>query len=271
LELRQSQETQRWILVILCAVVLLAAVQTGNTSSAQSAAKTAIRDRGIRTDRRVYSKPPLPQLPRAGGKVVDPVFGTEILRVTDEADGPAPGLGTYYSHWPTFNANNTRLLIRKGHTGDAILKTFDPVNYAIGAGREILPYHHPQGFGLSWESSIWSHSHPEVLYTFANDLKGGMRLYAYNVARKEFRLLKNFSLLSRGRPDYLHQMNMSADDDVFSWSRMRKDHSGPIAFLVWRRSTDKVLFETKSTLTRADIGSTFRLTSLCVTVVRCSF
>jgi len=248
LELRQSQETQRWILVILCAVVLLAAVQTGNTSSAQSAAKTAIRDRGIRTDRRVYSKPPLPQLPRAGGKVVDPVFGTEILRVTDEADGPAPGLGTYYSHWPTFNANNTRLLIRKGHTGDAILKTFDPVNYAIGAGREILPYHHPQGFGLSWESSIWSHSHPEVLYTFANDLKGGMRLYAYNVARKEFRLLKNFSLLSRGRPDYLHQMNMSADDDVFSWSRMRKDHSGPIAFLVWRRSTDKVLFDTPNTM-----------------------
>jgi hypothetical protein len=211
-------------------------------------ANSEIADGGIKTDRRVYRKPPLPQLPRAGGKFIDPVFRSEIIRITDEADGPAPGLGTYYSHWPTLNANNTRLLIRKGHTGDAILKTFDPVNFTVGAGREALPYHYPQGFGLSWESSIWSRSDPEVLYTFANDLKGGMRLYAFNVRRKEFKLLKDFSFLSRGRPDYLHQMNMSADDDVFSWSRSRTGHNGPVAYLVWRRSTDKVLFDTPNTM-----------------------
>jgi uncharacterized SAM-binding protein YcdF (DUF218 family) len=201
---------------------------------------------GLKTDRRVYRKPPLPPLPRAGGKFIDPVFGTEIMRATDESDGPAPGLGTYYSHWPTFNADNTRLLIRNGHNGNAIVKTFDPGNFRLGAGREILPTEYPRGFGVSWESSIWSHRDPEVIYTFANDLKGGMRLYAYNVARKEFKLVKDFGFLSRGRPDYLHGMNMSADDDVFSWSHMRS--GDPIAYLVWRRSTDKVLFDTPNTM-----------------------
>lgn len=221
------------------------------TETAHAAAlESAWQDRsGPKTDRGVYRKPPLPRLPRAGGKFIDPVFGTEIMRATDEADGPAPGLGTYYSHWPTFNANNTRLLIRKGHTGDAIIKTFDPVNFRIGLGREILPTEYPSGFGVSWESAIWSHSDPEVIYAFANDLKGGMRLYTYNVVRKEFKLLKDFSFLSKGRPDYLHQMNMSADDDVFSWSHMRTGHNGdPVAYLVWRRSTDKVLFDTPNTM-----------------------
>lgn len=221
------------------------------TETAHAATETTEpQDRSaLKSDRNVYRKPPLPQLPRAGGKFIDPVFGTEIMRATDESDGPAPGLGTYYSHWPTFNADNTRLLIRKGHSGDAILKTFDPVNFRLGAGREVLLTEYPRGFGLSWESSIWSHNNPEVIYTFANDLKGGMRLYAYNVVGKKFTLLKDFSFLSRGRPDYLHQMNMSADDDVFSWSHMRTGHNGdPVAYLVWRRSTDKVLFDTPNTM-----------------------
>jgi len=220
------------------------------TSQAASLESTEPQDRsGLKTDRNVYRKPTLPPRPRAGGKFIDAVFGTEIMRATDETDGPAPGFGTYYSHWPTFNADNTRLLIRKGHTGDAIVKTFDPVNFRLGSGRDILPLEYPSGFGVSWESSIWSHSDPEVIYAYANNLKGGMRLYAYNVVRKEFKLLKDFSALSRGRTDYLHQMNMSAGDDVFSWSRMRTGNNGvPIGYLVWRRSADRVLFDTPNTM-----------------------
>jgi uncharacterized SAM-binding protein YcdF (DUF218 family) len=211
-------------------------------SSPVVAARTAQRSTGpgIKTDRGVYRKPPPPPRPRAGDKFIDPVFGTEIMRATDESDGPAPGLGTYYSHWPTFNANNTRLLIRKGHSGDAIIKTFDPVNFKIGAGRDVLPLEYPQGFGLTWESSIWSHSNPEVIYTFANNRKGGMRLYAYNVARKAFKLLKDFSSIARGR-DYLQQMYMSADDDVFCWLLQRVGNDEPYAYLVYRHSTNRIL------------------------------
>lgn len=203
----------------------------------------------IKTDRRIYRKPPLPRLPRGGGTFNDPIFGTEIMRATDESDGPAPGLGTYYSHWPTFNLDNTRLLIRQGETGRAIVKSFDPVNFKISPGHEYLPIEYPLHFSLSWESAIWSHNDRDVIYTFCNDFKGGMRAYAYNVARKTFKLLKDFSSLSHGQPDYLHQMNMSADDDVFSWSHMRVGRNGePLAYLVWRRSTDKVLFDVPNTM-----------------------
>jgi len=170
------------------------------------------------------------------------------MRATDESDGPAPGLGTYYSHWPTFNANNTRLLIRQGVNGNAILKTFDPVSFRIGATREQLPTEYPRNFALSWESAIWSHTNPDLLYAFSNDLKGAMRLYAYNVARRDFTLLKEFSSLSHGLPEYLNQMNMSTDDDVFSWSRMRKGRDAPVAYLVWRRSTNKILADVPNTM-----------------------
>lgn len=199
---------------------------------------------GLKTDRRVYRTSPLPR-PRAGEKFIDPVFGTEIMRATDEADGPAPGLGTYYSHWPTFNANNTRLLIRKGHTGDAILKTFDPMKFKLGAGREVLPLEYPSGFGLSWESSIWSHSDPDVVHTFANDRKGGMRLYAYNVARKEFKLVKDLSSIARGR-DFLRQMYVSADDDVFCWLLARVGLDEPLGYVVYQRSTNRILYNNPS-------------------------
>jgi hypothetical protein len=203
---------------------------------------------GIKTDRRIYRKPPLPALPRAGGTFRDPVFGTEIMRVTDESECPAPGCGTYYPHWPTFNVDNTRLLVRQGESGNAFVKTFDAANFSVGAGHTQLPIEYPRGFTLSWESSIWSHTDPDVIYTFSNDFKGGMRLYAYNVASKSFKLVKDFGSISRG-PDFLHQMNMSADDDVFSWSHMRVGRDGvPLAYLVYRRSTDKILFDVPNTM-----------------------
>jgi hypothetical protein len=219
-----------------------------NEASESSEAGSDTGQPQIRTDRRIYRKPALPKLPKAGGTYIDPVFGTEIMRATDEGDGAAPGLGTYYSHWPTFNADNTRLLIRKGDSGDAILKTFDPENFKIGAGREVLPTEYPRDFTLSWESSIWSHKDPDIIYTFGSDSKGGMRLYAYNIRKRAFALVKDFRSISNGH-DYLHQMNMSADDDVFSWSLMREGRNGvPLAYLVWRRSTDKILFKTENTM-----------------------
>jgi hypothetical protein len=204
-------------------------------------AASGIGGTGIKSDRGVYPKPPLPHLPRAGGKFFDPVFGTEIMRATDEADGAAPGLGTYYSHWPTFNRDNTRLLIRKGETGVAIIKTFDPSTFTIGKGFVTLPTAMPGGGGPNWESSIWSNSNPDLIYTFPNYYDGRMGLYTYNVASKTFRLVKDLSSLSRGK-DYLRQMYMSADDDVFCWLHMRAGTDGAVSYLVYKRSTDRVIY-----------------------------
>jgi hypothetical protein len=213
---------------------------------------TASFDRGsarIRTDRNVYVEPPLPALPRAGGKIIDPVFGTEIMRVTDETDGASPGLGTYYSHWPTFNSNNTRLLIRKGVTGEAILKEFDPVNFRLSPGYTTLPNSLPGGGGPSWESSIWSNIDPDLIYTFSGYYYGGMKLYSYNVRTGSFQLLKDFAHLSGGN-DYLKQMYMSSDDDTFCWLHHRAgvNDGEPIAYIVYRRSTDQVLYHNSATV-----------------------
>ncbi|MDQ2920432.1 MAG: hypothetical protein M3R52_02275 [Acidobacteriota bacterium] len=197
---------------------------------------------GIKTDRRVYPEPPLLALPRAGGKFNDPVFGTEIMRATDETDGPAPGLGTYYSHWPTFNRNNTKLLIRRGVTGEALIKDFNPVNFQIGSSR-TLPNSLVGGGGPNWESSIWSNIDPNIIYTFSGYYYGGMKLYAFNITTWNFTLIKDFSSLSGGN-DYLRQMYMSADDDVFCWLQQRAgvNDGDPIFYVVYKRSTDTVLF-----------------------------
>jgi hypothetical protein len=237
-----------WFLTIVVLLLLLSTCSNKPAANYSHTATETAPQGQLKTDRGIYRKPPLPRLPPAGGKFNDPVFGTEIMRVTDERDGPAPGLGTYYPHWPTFNVNNTLMLIRKGETGNAIVKRFDPVNFAVGPERE-LPIEYPTGYSLSWESAIWSHSDPDVIYTYANNFKGGMHVYTYNVAHGTFKLIKDLSSLSRGQPDFLHQMNLSADDNVFSWSHMRVGRNGePLAYLVWRKSDDRVLFDTPNTM-----------------------
>jgi hypothetical protein len=229
----------RSFLYILLFASLLSTCFFGTQSAhAQSSAP------GIKTDHKVYAEPPLPVLPRAGGKFIDPVFGTEIMRATDEADGAAPGLGTYYSHWPTFNCNNTKLLIRKGETGEAIIKDFDPVNFRLGTGYVTLPSSFlGAAGGPNWESSIWSSNNPNLIYTFPNYYDGCLRLYSYNIASKTFKLIKDFKALSGGK-DFLKQMYMSVDEDVFCWLHQRAgvNDGEPIAYIVYRRSTDKVLY-----------------------------
>lgn len=65
----------------------------------------------IKTDRDYYPILPRPALPPAGGKFCDPTFGTQIMRVTDENTVPGGGAGTSYSYYPTFNSDNSRLLV----------------------------------------------------------------------------------------------------------------------------------------------------------------
>src|SRR5688572_3996162 len=62
----------------------------------------------IKTDYGVYPAPAVtPALPAAGQTLIDPVFGTKILRVTGPADGNDNI--TAYSYWPSFNRNSTRI------------------------------------------------------------------------------------------------------------------------------------------------------------------
>ncbi|MCA1619135.1 MAG: hypothetical protein LC795_07460 [Acidobacteria bacterium] len=111
--------------LLTCALTFAAAAAL--LSSAQTASARTPAAQSVRT---VFPEPALPALPAAGGTFRDPVFGTEVMRVTDARDGKLNG--TFYPHWPTLNADSTRLLVKRYETGDAVY-SFDPVNFKLGA------------------------------------------------------------------------------------------------------------------------------------------
>ncbi|MCA1633278.1 MAG: hypothetical protein LC802_06040, partial [Acidobacteria bacterium] len=203
---------------------------------------------GVKTDRNVYAEPPLPALPAAGGKYRDPVFGAEIMRVTDERECPAPGCGTYYSQWPTFNADSTLMLIRNGVNGAAMIKRFDPSSFTLlGTLRANLPTL-PDGSSLEWQGAMWSQTDPDLIFVHVNGYspsyaQTGLKVYGYRPSTNSFTLIKDFApQLAPGQPDYLFEMHVDARDEVFTFMHKRVGMgSEPLFFIVWKRSTDTVL------------------------------
>lgn len=181
---------------------------------------------GIKRDYGTYPVPPPPPLPAAGGTVIDPTFGTTIMRLTDENDGP--GCINSYSYWPTFNLDNTRLLIFSGVS--PLLYRFDPVNFKI---LDKLVW----TTTLRWEDAIWSGTDPDVLY--AHDF--GMHLFTYNVATQTSTQIADLSSLYRNG-DYLWQMSKSiTNDNIFAFTR-RDARYNVVGYLVWQRDINQVIY-----------------------------
>lgn len=214
---------------------------------------------------KVYPEPPLPALPRAGGKFHDPTFGNEIMRATDERDDKV-GLSTYYSHWPTFNSDNTLILVRKA-SGEALIKRFDAKGFAVGAGLQAGPVNIPGkgSVSVNFESAIWHPSNPNLIYCFTGYRDGGMHFYAYNIITRRYTMVKDFSSLG-GPNDYLSRMTMSADGDVFAWSKQSvgRGDENPTHFIIWRKSTDQILshIATKGILDKVGLDKSGRYASI---------
>src|ERR1044072_6381977 len=150
---RLSPSTLRLFLTILFALTLIPAI----TGTLAARAQTL----GYITDRGVYPEPPLAEPSAAGQTYRDPTFGTQIMRVTDSSDCPAPGCGTWYSNWPTFNADNTRLLIRRGESGDMFIRAFDPVGFTLGPILRVNPI--VGGTIPNWKGGTASRPDPDLL------------------------------------------------------------------------------------------------------------
>src|SRR5438477_13148756 len=103
----------------------------------------------IKHDYGTYPVPPAPPLPAAGGTIIDPTFGTTIMRLTDANDGP--DCINSYSYWPTFNVNSTRLLVYSEVV--PLLYRFDPVNFKT-LDKVIW------STSLRWDDAIWSGGDP---------------------------------------------------------------------------------------------------------------
>jgi hypothetical protein len=148
------------------------------------------------------------------------------MRLTDENDGP--GCINSYSYWPTFNLDNTRLLVFSGVS--PLLYRFDPVNFKI---LDKLVW----TTTLRWEDAIWSGTDPDVLY--AHDF--GMHLFTYDVATQTSTQIADLSPLYRNG-DYLWQMSKSiANDNIFAFTR-RDARYHVVGYLVWQRDINQVIY-----------------------------
>jgi hypothetical protein len=190
----------------------------------------------VKTDFAVYLQPPAPKLPKAGETFADPVFGTTLMRVTDETDGDSQNA---YSYWPSFNKDSTLFHIQT-RTGGAVLFHFDPKTFRI-TGREPLFARDPAfPSGINWEDCVWSGTDPKALYGV-----GGPVVAFYNVETKKFTVVRDFSKELPGQ--YVAQMSKSIDDNVFAFTTKKTKNYEETGYLVWRRDTDKVLLRVETT------------------------
>ena len=185
------------------------------------------------TDRKVYREPPLPTLPKAGETFVDPVFGTTLLRVTDERDGKS--CHNAYAYWPTFNRNTTWFHINR--SGTPWLYAFDAGKLKIADSGPLFPKNIPAG-RPNWEDAVWSGTEPDVLLCHS-----GLNLWSFNVKTKQYTLVKNFAKeFPEPKGAAVAQMTVSIDDEVFAF---KLKGPGPkwavLRWAAWRRNDDRML------------------------------
>lgn len=188
----------------------------------------------------IYGEPGLPSLPRAGATIIDPVFGTPVLRLTDGSDGNSD-VQVQYSYWPTFNKDSTRLVVVAQYEANrSVFYTFDP-NTMTATRDHVLTSPPSSGWLMDRSDVIWSGTDRDVIYGH-NDVH---MLWTYNVAFRQYALIKDFSahVVSGGG---LYQMSKSLDDDVFGFT-LTNSAGAYVGYLVWKRSTDQILLKQMST------------------------
>lgn len=183
----------------------------------------------VKTDFGVYKEPALPSLPSSGSKIVDPTFGTTILRLTDGRDGSTDAM-VGYSNLPSFNKDNTYVMaVEQLGQKRAKFYTFDPVSFSSGSGFVLSkPPSGLQEYGL-----IWSGVNRQVTFGV-----GQNKIWQVDVSTQQSTLVKD--LTSYGAGGYLTQMSKSLNDDVFGASVVNGSGS-TVGYIVYKRSTDTVL------------------------------
>ena len=204
----------------------------------------------IKTDYGIYVEPKLPELPPAGGVLIDHVFGSTILRLTDASDGA--DCQVQYSYWPTFSRNNDYVLAQCWVGGIATLAIwrFDPVSFSRAA--RIPPVPTSSGWPISPSDAIWSGLDSEVVFGHPVNAQ---TINATHVRSGVNETLKDMSgELPPGGA--LRQMSKSIDDNVFAFS---VDVSGRLyGYVVWRRDTDTVFLQQDLDVDEVQVDKTGR-------------
>lgn len=195
---------------------------------------------GLSSSTSTFTEPTLPTLPAAGGKLIDPTFGTTILRVTDASnatsnDAEIRGAGVVYSYITALNANSTRLYVLTNPTGTykrATFFTFNPVAFSAGASGTLLASALSNNVQEYW--MLWHPTHPDLIYSLVN---GGYGIYETNVASDTTTSIKALTGLGHTGGS-AQQLSLSEDGDVFAGSFTGGSTDG---WWVWKRSTNTML------------------------------
>jgi len=177
------------------------------------------------------SKPaPAVSFPAAGGTYTDPVFGTQIIRVTDASHGTH--CTHSYSYWPALNATNTLLLLTCDYSPK--IYKFDPSTDTVTPNGLLWGSDGPH---VQAEGATWSLVNPEKI--FAVDAVG-LRLWRINTnfrGASGYRLIRDFSD-KFDSSEMLEQMTMSEDENVFAFRIVSRADGSQIDSAVWVRDTD---------------------------------
>ncbi|HEV2801810.1 MAG TPA: hypothetical protein VGW12_15145 [Pyrinomonadaceae bacterium] len=243
------------VLTLFCALSLHALAGRAGTTPGGQGARRPPPGASIKTDRARHAPRELPTLPRAGGKFFDPVFGTEIMRVTDATSAPK-GAGTNYSYWASFNVDNTKLLVMDAAAQQgATIYNFDPATFTLGTRLPPVPYSPPGNIPIRLDDACWSAKDPDALYVH-QDL--GTKIYKYQVSRQTFTLVGDVArVLPRGQ--YIQQMGMATDDDTFSFSKRGGAPAyKPLGYAVYRASTNSIRFQHSEVINEVRIDKSGR-------------
>lgn len=165
-----------------------------------------------RTDRKVepYPKSPLP-LGGAGTIVVDPNFGSRILRVTDEKAGPVGKGGAFKTpssaEQNSWNKDSTAFYVVAAG-GQNVLYHFDPNEMRARQGEPLK---------LNWKGEPqFSYTDPNVLYGINGEENSFQQ---YDISTHRVRTVEKFSdCLKLSAGDSGRDITVSADDTRLSAS-----------------------------------------------------
>lgn len=220
-------------------------------------ASSASAGGSLKTDFGVYAEPPLQPLPQAGAKLIDPVFGTTVLRLTDGSQGESRCSVTYATI-PVFNINNTRAYVVCKPYSLARFYQFNPTTFVASSPTKIPSS--PANLKQFW--MIWSGTNPDIIYG-----NNGAAIYAYNVATQSMTTILNAEQILAAGERLNWQMSKSQNDDVFADTF--DGSSGNIGYIVWRRSDNKVLLKQYEPSDEVEIDKTGRYLIVSFTTSCC--
>lgn len=175
--------------------------------------------------------------PAKGAVVVDPWYGTKIMRLTDRSDGTW-NHGTY-SYWPAPNCDGT--IIAFASDGVTKIQRFDPAAFArVGSISRMFAVSKRQ---LHWEGLMWSRTDPNVVYGW--DDAARFRYFSFNLSTGVYSLIFDLQALGYGPNEVIWQPSMSGDDRLIAFSRNDANNgkSQTYGFSVYDRTAGHIVLD----------------------------